>query len=161
MIDSKGKLFGKISIIDLVIVLVVIAAIAGVGYKLTQSKVASGATEHDIKTVLYLDELYTPVAETLKAGDVVKESIQGANFGKVTDIKLDKSVSWYPNTQGAVVKSSKDGYNSVTLTIQGKGIVGTNGVSIGNYNYYIGKTLEFRVGNTAIYAKITAISKIG
>ena len=34
LIDEKGKLFGKINVIDFVIVIIVIGLLAGVGYKL-------------------------------------------------------------------------------------------------------------------------------
>ena len=37
LIDEKGRLFGKINIVDFLVVAVILLAIAGVGYKLISS----------------------------------------------------------------------------------------------------------------------------
>ena len=38
IIDNKGRLFGKISIIDILIVVIIIVAVAGIGSKFVKSK---------------------------------------------------------------------------------------------------------------------------
>ncbi|MFR6380261.1 MAG: DUF4330 family protein [Evtepia sp.] len=38
MIDKKGKLFGKLNIIDLLAILLIVAVLALIGYKLVQQR---------------------------------------------------------------------------------------------------------------------------
>ena len=44
MIDEKGKLFGKLNIIDLIAIILIVAVVALLGYKLTSS--SGGFTEN-------------------------------------------------------------------------------------------------------------------
>ena len=45
LIDEKGKLFGKLNIVDLVVVVLIVAIIAAVGVRFTSSKLnANGLT---------------------------------------------------------------------------------------------------------------------
>ena len=96
IIDSKGKLFGKVSIIDIIIIIVVIAAIAGVGYKLKQSNTITLTTKTDKVRLTFFSEESTEYAvKAVKVGDVVKDIDQGTTFGRVVeDIKTDKAMSF-------------------------------------------------------------------
>ena len=160
IIDSKGKLFGKVSIIDILIVLIVLAAVAGVAYKFTKSKTASPFVKLDnLEIKFYQEEVPEYVAKAVKRGDLAVESEQNSVFGRVTDIKVDKSVSWSQTPIGEIIQSTKPGYSSVLITIEGKGIYGDSGVRIGNADYYIGRTTLLKVGNAIFYGRIYDIRK--
>ena len=42
IIDEKGRLFGKINLIDLLVIVLVVAVVAAVGWKLVGKKAAAG-----------------------------------------------------------------------------------------------------------------------
>jgi len=161
IIDSKGKLFGKISIIDILIVLVVIGIIAGVGYKFTRSKTPTVFTKQDtLEVEFFVEEVLDAVANSIKIGDAAKEAVQNASFGTVKDIKIDKAISYAADDKGEYKVSSRPGYSSVVITTEAKGIYGSNGTTIGSAEYYIGSYMTLRVGNAALYGRITRITKL-
>ena len=59
IIDEKGRLFGKINLIDLLVIVLVIAIIAAVGWKLVGKKAAASVSDntHEMTfTVLFEDQ---------------------------------------------------------------------------------------------------------
>lgn len=161
IIDKKGRILGKVSIIDVLVLLLILAVLGGVGYKYKKSGTATPFTRlDDLEITLYQEEAPEPAAKGVKTGDPVREAIQGSYFGKVKDVKIDKSVSWVEDrNDGKYVASFKQGYASIYITIEGKGLFGDNGVTIDNAVYFVGKTLEVRVGNSVFWARIWDIRK--
>ena len=88
IIDNKGKFFGKISIVDILIVLIIIAAAAGVYYKYGKSDTITPFTRTDkIQMSFYMEDMPDFVANTVKVGDIAKDRVQNVLLGKVTSIK--------------------------------------------------------------------------
>lgn len=167
-IDGKGKLFGKVSVIDALIVLVVLAVIAGVGYKMTRSSTIGPFTptaSDDIQIVFYAEEAPEFAAKAIKNGDLCKDQERNVSFGNVTDIKMDKSVSWVESDKGEYVAGTKAGYSAVYVTAEGKGIYRDTksyaGVTYGGADFFIGKTTNLIVGNTIFQCRIYDIKKKG
>lgn len=162
ILDKKGRLFGKVSIIDVFIVIVLIVGIFVVWSKFYKKDTGKPfvAKSDKIRVVLYQEELPKFAADAIKVGDSATEKLLNSYFGKVTDVKKDKSISWVKTKDGRHVKSSKDDFSSIYVTIEGTGIYGNNGVKIGNGEYFIGQSVTMLVGSTAIYVNISDIEKI-
>ncbi len=71
MIDKKGKLFGKLNIIDLLVIIVILAIVAVVGYKVVENKNATSSPT-PVTTVTYTvlceginPEIYESILEWL------------------------------------------------------------------------------------------------
>lgn len=154
IIDSKGKLFGKVSIIDILIIVIAVGAIAGVGYKFKKSDTPAPfitTTKDKITLVLYSKEINEFTANSIKVGDTVKEIKKGTPFGKVKEVKLDKPFSPTTNDKGEWVVDEKPGYVSFLLTVEAEGRYNDTGITLGNEDYYIGQQLEnCRIGDVAI-----------
>ena len=59
IIDEKGRLFGKINLIDLLVIVLVVAVVAAVGWKLVGKKAAASVSDntHEMTfTVLFEDQ---------------------------------------------------------------------------------------------------------
>ncbi len=160
IVDEKGKLFGKINLLDILIVVIIIGVIVAVAYKLNNSKVITPFTQKDnITTVLVADEVLDEVANTLNEGESVRDRVTGASFGVVKSLVVNPSISYAPNSAGEIVKSTKEGYKSVVITVQGTGVYTNSGVTFGNNDYYINKQYEIRIDNTTIYFRIQNMTK--
>ncbi|MGI6776488.1 MAG: DUF4330 domain-containing protein [Acetivibrionales bacterium] len=163
IVNKKGRLFGKVNVIDLFVMLVIIAVIAGVGYTyINRNKEASFSRNlEDIQVEFYQEEVNDFTAKSIKIGDPVRESVQNASFGRVTDIKIEEAVSWIKTGDGKNISAPKPGYSSVYITMEAKGIIGSNGVTIDNSVYRIGQTMVLYVGNSAFWGRISDITKKG
>ncbi|MBC8586931.1 DUF4330 domain-containing protein [Paratissierella segnis] len=162
MIDKNGKLFGKISIIDLIIIILVILAgifaVKKLGIFTPKGNVTDSTDK--IQVVFYQEEVNSFTANNVKLGDPTSETLQNMSFGAVTDIQTEDSVSWGEDKDGKQVKSTKNGFNAVYITTETNGVIGPNGINIGGSNYYIGQFITLRVGTSIFYGRIYDAAKI-
>lgn len=160
LIDNKGRLFGKVSIIDLVIILIVVAAVAGIGYKYAKSQIISplSKTQNFIMT-FQEDERPEFAVNAIKAGDIVKDKLSGVVIGKVTKVEIGPSKSYGNDSQGKWVQSPKPGYVSYFITVKGSGLLAPSGVTIGGTEFCINKQDTTKFGNSLLYPRITSIQE--
>lgn len=160
IIDKKGKLFGKVSIIDLLIVVVVIAAILGVLYKFNQSSTVTPFSDKDkIEVKLQTDDVEKFAIDAIEIGDTVKDWNSGVVLGKLVDFKVGESKLEYYDDQGQVVLSSRDDHVSVELFVEGEGIYSESGTtSFGSNSYFINRSMEIAVGDVILWIRISDIN---
>jgi hypothetical protein len=167
-IDGKGKLFGKVSVIDVLIVLVVLAVVGGVGYKMTRSNTITpftSAPQDDIQIMFYVEDAPEFAAKAIQKGDLCKDQERNVAFGYVTDIQIDKSISWGQNDKGEFVASTKAGYSRVMVTAEGKGIFRDSknyvGVTYGGADFFVGRTTNLMAGKSMFQCRIYDVKKKG
>lgn len=143
MIDEKGKLFGKISVIDLLVILVFIAAIVGCGYKFFGHNDTVKVSANDTFTaVLRIDAVKSFLPDVIEEGEAVYEK-HGGKIGTITDVRTEPY-------QGIVTdKDNKyltfENRYSVYVTLECKGRVNDKGFySEGNCQLYDGGNLQLQ-----------------
>lgn len=164
MNKQKIKVKRKFTWIDFIIVLLVVTAIFGVKYKFSKANAVTPfvAKMEKIQVSFFIEEVPEFAAKAVKIGDPVRESIQNSNFGNVTEIVVDKSISWARGEDGKFIASNREGYSSVSITMEANGLIGDNGVTIDKSVYYIGQTITLYAGNSVFQnGRISDIKHIG
>jgi hypothetical protein len=162
IIDNKGRIFGKISIIDILFVLVGLFLGALVLFKLGFISGNQGniVNNNKVEIVFYQEEVNNFSSDNVHIGDPASEALQNASFGNVTDIKIGESVSWDSTVEGKQFSASREGYSSIYISMEAYGTLGSNGINLGGSTYYIGQTITLRAGNSVFYGKIYSADKI-
>ncbi len=161
LIDEKGRLFGRINMLDLAVVLLIVAVLAGVGYKFAKSRVPTVfQPSKKMEVVFTADELLDFAVERLAVGDPVSDRVTGASFGKLKSFEIQPSISYATDSTGRFVRSSKETYRSLRMVVETEGTIDQGMVRIGNYDYYVAKSFEVRVGNTALWLRIADMKVI-
>ncbi len=96
MLDKKGKLFGKVSIVDIFVVLIILVMLAGsyVVYQkvsnktvLTENKgLVSSGVQDSLEVTMRLKEVRQMTMDALSVGDVVYMEETHKYLGKITEI---------------------------------------------------------------------------
>lgn len=164
IIDSKGKIFGKINIVDIIILALVLISVVFVGYKLSKSIFSNPFNKPDNLIIkIYSEEAPEFAVKAVKQNDIVIDFDTNSTFGHVTKIDIGPSVSYAADDKGQIVKSSKPDYASVIFTLEGVGLfkdgVTESGVKIDNVSYYIGRTITYKVGHSIMQGRIYDIQK--
>ena len=159
MIDEKGRLFGKVNIVDLIIVIIIIAAAAFIGMKLFGPESTTANTEN-VRITLFCEETPTFVADQLEAGVEAWDSENQVTLGTLVDWTLGDSQSAVTDANGNVVEIARSGYNSVRLTVEGEGVVSDHGVTIGNTLYANGQSASVYFGDCKLFLDIADIEVI-
>ena len=159
MIDKNGKLFGKINIIDLLVLLVIMVAVLIFGgKKLMDRKTAAENAPETFTMEFYTDEVYDYVTEHVKVGETIFDADKDVVMGKVTSFEVGPSKVYYPDSQGKVVVSEKEGFSSITIKGEMTGKLGDLGAVIDGETYGVGHTFTVRVGKAKIYLKVSDIN---
>ncbi len=159
MIDEKGRLFGKVNIVDLIIVIIVLAAAAFIGMRLFGPESEIANTEK-VRITMFCEESPVYVTDQLEAGCEAWDAENQVTLGVLQSWTLGDSKSAVTDEKGEVVEISRSGYHSVTLVCEGEGVVGSHGVTIGNALYAIGQSASVYFGDCKLFLDISGIEVI-
>ena len=157
MEKKKGMIFGKLNIIDLAIILVIIAAVAFFANRFMTTGTVTTVPDK-VQIVFFEEECPEFVPEQTHVGDPVMDGTTNNSLGVVTDVKVDKSITYSinPNTN-EVTLGSKEGYVSAYITAECEGTLTDNGVVIGGTLYSVGHTIVLHAGYGKYYLVIYSI----
>ncbi len=160
LIDEKGRLFGKINVVDFVVIAVIVLAVLGVGYKLLSSSTILFKKAEIFEIVFYNEALIKEVADSINEGDKVKDATKNTVFGEVVKKEVDKSIVFASNEKGELVQTTRPGYVSMKLYVHAKGVHTDTGYYFNNVDYYVGRSLELRAGTGVVWTRIIGIRKV-
>ncbi len=142
LIDNKGKLFGKISIIDLLIVLLVVVAVVGVYFKFFI--VDKGTSAGHLDTIQYQVKTISGVrqysADAIENGIDVFDGTNGRHMGKVIKTEVTPSKDYITKADGTHVEAIKPDRFDVVVTIEVQG-------AENDYGYFANGNLEIKRGS--------------
>lgn len=159
LITKDGKLFGKINIIDLIVIILILA----VGFTFVSAKFggksdnATGAGE-EIILEFSTDEVYDYVLKHVKEGEPLYDADHNIKIGTVKSFKTGPSNTFATTNDGQLVPSPKKGFSSLVIECSAEGAqMKDNGVDIDGVKYGVGHTLTIRAGKAKIYIKVSDI----
>jgi len=125
IIDSNGRLFGKISIIDVIVLAVVIILAIALNLKNELTPTSTAVSNTPIYFEVLTDAIPDYVAESIKVGDVLfdKDQVTGGSIGVITEVE------WLPGARstvfndGRVVLAEIEDHSVLRLRVEGSGLV--------------------------------------
>ncbi len=169
LIDNKGKLFGKVSIVDICVVLILIVGIVG-GY-FAVSTVTGGDTGKNSKLVLssstpVLDAMVTfelkgvrdVTRDSLREGDEVFETEDNKLIGTIREVTYKTATKEYIASDGSVYIAEIPEHYDVTLVVDAKGKSAENGfLTESDLQILYGKEIEIKTSSVKTKPKVTGI----
>jgi len=125
IIDSNGKLFGKISIVDIAVILVIIIAIAGIYFKFFVKTNKTVVSNTDFYYSVEVKNIRPSSAEALEKSRgltvFLNEKIS-SEMGQLVDLKITPAVDTIEKVNGELVDAPiPDKFDAiVTIKINGK-----------------------------------------
>ena len=140
IIDRNGRLFGKVSVIDLVVVLMVAALVLAMNMKnndLDASKTTGADTPITFK--VYVENVEPYIADALRVGDSVydKDRASGGAVGEIVQVERLPGETTVQLPDGTFARVGNEHGSNLLVTIEGKGMVSNGRYSI-NRIYEIG-----------------------
>lgn len=159
IIDDKGRLLGKLSIIDLFVFAVIASIIAFGIFKIGNSR-GIGILEpmRPITMRLSIDALEDFTADFLRIGDPVANNDSNVQLGTVTNIERSEAQQFSRNSEGQLVLSSVNNFSHIEITTEFMGHEFENGVLVSGHTFLVGQFMVTRVGDTNIFFRISGIS---
>ncbi len=155
LIDSKGKVFGLINIIDLLVILLIVAVVGR--FTLKQKQKSAGAVTTNIEVVLHVKEVRDATTNVVKVGDIVKETKSNAVLGKVMNVEIKPSDTLVETADGRIVVYPNPVYKDMLITLVGSGSAGENAIVLGSNEIRVGTSLQLK---TNMYSVTTTVMSI-
>lgn len=126
VIDKKGKLFGKLNIIDLIAIILIIAVIALLGYKLTSNRGPIGGAGVPVVYTVEVkgvdEEVYQFIESQLPSQLMASNEMLDAKVTKVEATPVTETeymLETQPGTTAATLKLREAGDYDLVFTIEG------------------------------------------
>ena len=165
IIDKKGRLFGKVSVIDLFVVVMIALIVVygvfrfgnsrGIGIFETPRKITLTITTDVPGEVQAAVEAFT--ATRVQIGDPVAVVGSGVDWGSVTDVTVEPFIDYNHDHNGIMVGSPIPDRFLLTVETVTEGYDFQNGVWINGHVFLIGETQVVSVGDTNIFISIKDI----
>lgn len=127
LIDRNGRLFGKISVIDLIVVAVVLVMAFALYVKTNHNEITSTSTTNSTITYQMLVRgIRTYVADAVHVGDHVYDQDRnsgGGSLGVITDIQIQDGGKLAEFDDGTVDTVPVEDGVDMLLTIEGSGLI--------------------------------------
>jgi len=146
VIDEKGRVFGKINIFDLLVLLALLVAIGGVGYKVISDKRKAAGT---VPTTTYIVTVKTPAmlpsyAEALRKDDRIYYDNFGFVNAKIIDVREEPAMMTVQTADGRLVETQSPNLVDVIIDIEVKDAHDTPDIRIGRYAVAVGGKLTVK-----------------
>ncbi len=114
--NSKGKFFGKISIVDILIIAVITVAVVGAYFRFNGNNVAAEVTTTDFYYTMTISEIRENNKNLLEKSSLNTDfRLAGkieSSMGTLIDVKVEDSTAFVEKTDGTVVVAEvPDKYN--------------------------------------------------
>ena len=156
IIDRNGRLFGRISIIDVLVILVVLVMAAALYFKGHQTHTGASVTEQAITFQIRARGVNDYVAAAIQEGDGVYDVVYSSGargLGEIIDVQVERT----PGTRltenlddGTYGLVEAEGTVDLLITVRGQGL--TDGKS-----YSINRVYELGINSSRNYCTKRAI----
>lgn len=159
LFDEKGKVFGFVNIIDLLVILAILAVgFVGV-YKMTgKTTVLSGGDKGEVTLNLRASGRLPFIAKGFHIGDKLVSAGDFVEDSEIVSVSTTPTVSVFTNDEGIPFKRENPLIVDVLISIKAK--TKTNGpvMKVGIQEVAIGKTFTVRTATSAIDTTVEAIN---
>ena len=160
MLDDKGRLFGKVSLVDLFAVVILIAVFFVV-YVLAEARNTMVlGQEEGVYITFHRPVVADFVIDHLKVGAPISDHEHGTQMGQIVEIRTAESVSINPDAQGNEKASPKEGHSAVWITARVNGRMYEGAVVLDGRVYVVGSEVFAWMGTAWLIADIIDISTI-
>lgn len=157
IINEKGKLFGIINIIDLVVIVVLALLITG-GVKRVKKTRPDMVSETKAATVtIEVSEVRKPTVDGLVVGDPIYHYDKGNYFGKIADVKVEPFKEPVESGDGKWIDAEVPGRYVATVTVEAEAVETPDVIIIGGEQTRIGHQFRLKNKKVAVFGTILGV----
>lgn len=153
LVDEKGRLFGKVSLIDIFVILFALALAFAVYLRFFTNETTSLRGENDTFTyTLRINGVRTWTVDGFQVGDKIWDTDHDTYLGVITGVEAVPATWEYDLMDGSSTVAGSENRYDVYLTVEAEGL-------ISNGRYYASRTFELGANGTLyFYTKYCSVS---
>ena len=148
---KNGKLFGKLNVIDILIILIVLVALAFAAWKMLgndDSEALAGSLDAQSTLITFLaEDTVSPLPDCLAIGDLASEYDSDIDLGKLVSFSTEEAYTYeWDSVSGEVVKVPVVNRVFMTFTVQAEGNLSDAGFTTGGKTFVVGGNYYINIG---------------
>jgi len=156
-LDERGRIFGKVNIVDIIVLLVIVAVIVFAVMRLT----GESAESRPVKVVYTVEEVRSVTVDQIVAqldtnSTVTDES--GTVLGRMTDVEVTPTEEEHLTSDDQLEKFESPIFSDVNVTVEGKGTLSNGTVRMGSVPMRVGKRVTLIGPGFEVLTVITGVS---
>ena len=153
----------RFNIIDLLIIIVIIAAVATVAVRLDLAdKIVQATAEDSARVTITVFSIDQAAVGAVSEGDELVWEQENCDFCSILHKEVANAVKYNTVEDGSYVKTTDPERYDLTLTVDTKGTFTEEGYMLGGKSYLAaGKTVTFHNGKTALTSLVISVNEIG
>jgi len=161
MIDEKGRLFGKVSLIDIFVILAVIVFAVGFVYNRTSQDIQRIIMADTPMYVTFLVEDVRDLSlSAVQEGDILFRQHERIPLGTVTNIETGPAYDIITRTDGTAALVPVDGRYNMYITLAAVGSITDRGFFVnGTQQMSVGGRISLQSNNLRTEAMVYAVSE--
>ena len=154
ILDKNGKIFGKISIIDIAVILIIAAVAAGIFARYGSRVTTAVQSREEFRYVLKVEAVRQYTVDALNKKGAVTDKKSEKNLGEIVDVRVEGATKESVTADGKVVYAPMPDYYTCYVTIDAHGKESAD-------NYVLEDTTELSVGRIVdLYSKYVKTSGV-
>ena len=154
----------KFNIVDIIVILILIAGIVFVGVRMfggEEPAVSADPASGSKYLVTFQAEcVREDVADTLVQGSKAENASRNMDLGHLVEFTIEDAIVYNTDSKGNTVKTTKEGYVSVTLVCEVTGVDQATGLQVGQFMLNVGHAMGVRCGFTEIDTTVIGIEPV-
>ncbi|MBO5060594.1 MAG: DUF4330 domain-containing protein [Clostridia bacterium] len=141
MLDKNGKLFGKISIIDLLAIFAVIIAVLGISARFVTTAAKNVREKTQFSYVVEIEGIRFYTIDALNKKGIVTDLKGNSVVGEITNVEYKRMEIQSVTSTGETVFATVPEKYTALITVKAEGNESEKG-------YFVGDNIELSVGST-------------
>ena len=159
ILDKRGRLFGLINIIDLLLLLVIAAGVLAVAqHRMGWGEQTRALERQPIEVVLVVEAVREPTVNVIQVGDQVVDSRTNTYLGTVTHVDVEPATIVYQGNDGRFHETASPSRVDIWVTIQGSASVSSNLIQLGQTEIRIGVQVPLKTNIYAVTARVMHVN---
>ena len=158
--DKNGRIFGKVSVVDIIIVLAVLVLGAGLAYRQLSREVRQIVSADAVFYVtLESKQLRGFSVDAVSVGDVMYKQHDRQSLGVVKEIKVAPGVDYLLKSDGTAVLAEMEERYTAFITLECRGNINETGYFV-NGNTHIAEGSEVVLVSNRVFIPNTSVYRI-
>ena len=133
-LDERGRIFGKVNVVDILVLLVIIAIVVFAVVRLT----GSGSETVPLRVTFTVEEVRQATVDALQVKGTVRDE-GGTVLGKVVEVTASPALEEFLTPEGQLKAFESPIFKDVDIVVRGEGRVSGSTVRIGSIPLRVGR----------------------
>ncbi len=159
ILDQRGRLLGRINIIDLLLIVIIAAGVLAVAqHRLGWGDQAAALKRQPIEVVLVVEAVREPTVNVIQPGDEVLDSRTNTYLGTVTNVEVEPASIVYQGSDGRFYETTSPSRMDIWVTVRGPAAVSANLIELGHTEIRIGVQVPLKTYIYAVSARVMYVN---